>query len=538
MLYDVDLEFRKKVLEKFQELRADLLERKCGFSDGIRIFYNVDTRILEMTEYKPGNTKIIMDGMSLELSVLCFEISERRQVKSYSSLRNILTIYKQQGYCVALDDFGVGFSGFELMYHSEPNIIKIDKHYIKGISTDKKKKLYVAQMTKMAHVEGALVVAKGVETEEDLMVVQQLGCDYVQGFLISKPTTKVKELEHAYIFPIKCQVDQNKQSGTDADLLLRNVENREPMLNTTYVRELLKRFKEQEEITTIPVVDKFNRPVGVIEERKMKKYVYSMYGKEIVEKHPLSRYVSSAPIVDVHQSIEDIIQAFATCSDIDGMLLTRNGEYVGYLSARLLVETIHLKNMESAREENPLTKLPGNNSIASFITDGLGKNSHYRLFTYLDLDNFKPFNDRFGFKVGDKAIAMMADLLKDYAKESGAFIGHIGGDDFFAGVVTADKGKIKSAQRDLWELVDSFGFAVKAFYDKDERKKGSYCAKDRFGEDRCFALLGASIAIVKIGIGSNLTQEELGEMFSKLKKESKSIESHVAVSDIDYHNSL
>ncbi len=528
VLYDFDLALRRKVFMQFSLLKRELFDKKCTFSDAVRLFYNLDNRILDMSDYRPGNTLGMLQEFGLDQSALCLEISEKHQVKSFSALRNLLTIYKQQGYSVALDDFGVGYSGFELMYHSEPNFIKIDKHYIRDIASDKKRRLYVAQMVRMAHVEGAIVVAEGVESVEELSVISQIGCDLVQGFLIAKPTMKLKDLNFIYDSTIAYQSIETKQSGSDAELLQKYIEPRPPVLNTMLVRDLLERFRDDSEVSSVPVVDKFSKPIGIIEEKKMKKYVYSLYGKEIVQKHPLARYVTSVPIVDIYQSISEITHAFASHEDIDGVIVVKNGEYVGYLSARLLLETIHVKNIESAREENPLTKLPGNNAIQNYIQELLVCDNKCKVMVYVDIDNFKPFNDRFGFKIGDKAILMLAYYLKEFAKKSGAFVGHIGGDDFFVAFGVSFGSQTEQSVEALLEAIGSFIFSSKAFYDKDERKKGCYSAKDRFGEERVFSLLGVSTAIISINESKIVTNEELGEMFGSLKKEAKTSKGHVA----------
>lgn len=528
VLYHLDLELRRQVFIKFSHVKNELNDKKCTFTDAIRLFYNIDNRILEMPEYKPGNTKNILNKLGLDQSVLCLEISEKHQIKSFSGLRNLLTIYKQQGYCVALDDFGVGYSGFELMYHSEPNFIKIDKHYIRDIAIDSKRRHYVTQMVRMAHTEGATVIAEGIENSDDLAIVCQIGCDYIQGFLVAKPTTKVAELEFLYELPTINQEIGEKLQSSDASLLLANLEYREPILNTALVKEILDRFKNNSDITSIPVVDKFSKPIGIIEERKMKKFVYSLYGKEIVQKHPLARYVSNVPIIDIHQSLNDITHSFASHEDIDGAIVVKNGEYAGYLSARLLLEVIHQKNIELAREENPLTKLPGNNSIEVYTNTLLSKENIVKVLIYIDLDNFKPFNDRFGFKVGDKAIHMLAHYLKEFSRKNTAFIGHIGGDDFFVGFEAENIIYANDYIDSLKEAVDSFVYSCRAFYDKDERKKGCYHAKDRFGENRVFSLLGASMAIVEIFTDKKITHDELSAIFSALKKEAKHSDSHIA----------
>ena len=84
-----------------------------------------------------------------------------------------------------------------------------------------------------------------------------------------------------------------------------------------------------------------------------------------------------------------------------------------------------------ARDQNPLTKLPGNNSIGDHISASLeAQHPGRHTFVYFDFNDFKPFNDHYGFRQGDRAILLFAEIMQ--RNLPGTFIGHIGGDDFFA----------------------------------------------------------------------------------------------------------
>ena len=130
MLYTVDLWLREKAICKFKNLE---FYHKC------RLFYNIDNRVLHMPDYRPGNTSAILERHGLPPSTVCFELSERHQFECFNSIKTTLTTYKQQGYRIAVDDFGTGFSGLQLLYHAEPDFIKIDRFLIAGIAATEKK---------------------------------------------------------------------------------------------------------------------------------------------------------------------------------------------------------------------------------------------------------------------------------------------------------------------------------------------------------------------------------------------------------------
>ncbi|MDZ7641484.1 MAG: GGDEF domain-containing protein [Desulfurivibrio sp.] len=104
--------------------------------------------------------------------------------------------------------------------------------------------------------------------------------------------------------------------------------------------------------------------------------------------------------------------AFSSQSRLRGILVTDNGRYQGFLNANALLKLLSDKNLEEARNQNPLTRLPGNFLINRFISDALGDLENEYIYVYFDFDNFKPFNDKYGLRQGDRAILMFADILE------------------------------------------------------------------------------------------------------------------------------
>ena len=101
LLYAVDLLLREKAIKKFTQLE------NCGT---IKLFYNLDNRLLDMEDYTTGNTEAMLKASNVDKSALCFEISERHEVtKEGNGIIHILEHYKKEGFQLAIDDFGIGF---------------------------------------------------------------------------------------------------------------------------------------------------------------------------------------------------------------------------------------------------------------------------------------------------------------------------------------------------------------------------------------------------------------------------------------------
>jgi len=155
---------------------------------------------------------------------------------------------------------------------------------------------------------------------------------------------------------------------------------------------------------------------------------------------------------------------------------------------------------KSALDANPLTKLPGNSSIMESIMDKLNKGVNFS-FAYIDIDNFKSYNDKYGFLRGDEVIMMTSRLIAttvyDISKtrrreiEKYVFIGHVGGDDF---VVMSHSGDIIDISN---AVICNFDKIILSFYDNTDKQRGYIESYDRQKKLRRFPVMSLSIAVIE-----------------------------------------
>lgn len=144
---------------------------------------------------------------------------------------------------------------------------------------------------------------------------------------------------------------------------------------------------------------------------------------------------------------------------------------------------------------NPLTGLPGNVSILREAERRLASAVPFAI-AYLDIDNFKPFNDKYGFARGDEVLRMTARVLSNVLGAidgRDVFIGHVGGDDF---IFILPPSLVDRACR---EVLNNFDVIVANFYDDDDRARGAIQSVDRQGRPQEFPLMTCSIAVIDTG---------------------------------------
>ncbi|PJA15165.1 MAG: hypothetical protein COX65_04540 [Elusimicrobia bacterium CG_4_10_14_0_2_um_filter_56_8] len=176
-----------------------------------------------------------------------------------------------------------------------------------------------------------------------------------------------------------------------------------------------------------------------------------------------------------------------------------------------------LKRNKQVLDTNPLSKLPGNPSIQARIEREIQKGGEFAVL-YLDLDNFKAYNDNYGFEAGDRVIKATANLLVKLTiqnENSEDFIGHIGGDDYI--VVTSYAKSEELAKR----ITLAFDEISPSFYNKADRERGCIVSTDRQGNIKKFALLSISIGIVQNHTRPLHSFAQVSNIGTELKKAAK-----------------
>ncbi|MDN5064178.1 GGDEF domain-containing protein [Aliarcobacter butzleri] len=512
-LYELDLQLREKAISKFAKIKQS----------NLKLFYNLDNRIIYNKNYSQGNTAKILKKYNLNKDSICFELSEKGTAIEQNALSTMLQRYKESGYKIAIDDFGIGVSGLKLLYFSEAHIIKLDRFFITNIDQDSKKKLFCSSIIEMAHIMGMQVIAEGIETAKEFYTCKDIGADFIQGYLVQKPTTNIDKIEKIYK-NIYSLISEDKRASQNNFIDEKFIENILSLNVNTSLYDLFLHFKENTKSHFVPITDEFGNFLGIIYESDIKKISYSQYGLSLAQNRTFSstllKYIKPALSVEISWGIDKILEIYNLNSNNSlGIFITSSDKYIGFINLNSLLTLSYKRNIEIATNQNPLTKLPGNNQIEKFIDKSFKKNQKdITHIIYFDFNDFKPFNDIYGFRQGDRAILIFSELLqKRYSKDS--FIAHIGGDDFFVGLKNKDK-------EDVFELTsniqDEFRNSAKNIYSKEDKKNGFIISKDRFNEKRRFELLSVSAAIIEINSKSDISNfDNTLNIVKKASKNSK-----------------
>jgi diguanylate cyclase (GGDEF)-like protein len=483
-----------------------------GQGSPLKLFVNISPAKLMPSEFNPSQLRKLLETNGLKPSNIVIELSERYPTADPSELLKTLSWLQSEGFLIAIDDLGSGYSGLKLWSELKPDFVKIDRHFIRDIQDDLIKREFLKSVVELANRLNCKLIAEGVETIAELRVVSDMGISLVQGFLLGRPkpfaTASLDPLNVQATFTFKPPLQETAGS------LCSDIQ---PITFNETLENALERLQSEPSMFALPVVDD-GKPLGLLHKWRVLETFSTPYGRALYEKYQVTQMLSAdALVVDFDTPLEEVSQQLIeedTHYLKQHFIVTRNERYVGLGSTRALLQKITAKKIEKARYANPLTLLPGNVPIQQELTARTEKKLPFTII-YFDINMFKPLNDQLGYRVGDQIILLLAELLTKSFREKGDFVGHIGGDDFV--VISASTLAVDRANSVQTEFVSQ----TRRFYTNDALRDGFVESEDRNGCFNRFPLVSLTAGIVITDEGDAHTPEQLSDAASDAKKKAK-----------------
>lgn len=513
---DLGLATQLEIAAREASLRAFAAQRLPG-----RLFLNVTPGTLLGEEWTNGQMRSFLAELGIAENRIVIELTENEKITSIPEIHRVLQYFRGRGFQIAIDDLGEGFANLRMWSEVRPEFVKIDRHFIDGIATDRMKFHFVKAMQDLAESCRSSLIAEGIECREDFDCVRSMNIACGQGYFIARPSTTPIGAIPAELLSqmldsrvtLVSQAAGNMATRTARELLMPIA----PVSADTCNEEVFARFEVDPTLDALPVVDG-GQPLGMINRNNMINRYARAFRKELYGRRSCQQFMDSAPlIVDQNATIQELALMLSAAPKhhlLDGFIITGDGRYLGVGSSLDLVATITEMQISAARYANPLTQLPGNVPINEQV-DRLLTGTTAFVVAYIDIDNFKPYNDCFGYRRGDDVILTLAQLLCDHVDGHLDFVGHIGGDDFFLIFQSVDW-----EQRCL-SILESFTERIARMTSSDECPSGGYMAENRRGELVFQVLPTLSIGAVRIGPGEYESHREVAAAASEAKKQAK-----------------
>lgn len=395
------------------------------------LFLNVNPQILSDPDFASGQTRKLLAQKNLKPSDVVLEITERSAIQDFSTFREALGHYRNQGYLIALDDVGAGYSSLQSIAELHPDFLKIDRSLIESININPTKWALLETFSTFSHRIGCRLLAEGVETEAEMRAVIQLGVDYVQGYFVSRPSFKREKINPLSLELVK---ERHTVKINDSNTILSLVEPLPLFAQESSVRVVDEYFRSHPNIWFIGIGEQ-KRIVGVIIRDKFYSSLGTRYGVSLYSERPITILMDSNPLMIEDNTPIEVASSLAMSRPdaqlYDGLIVIHQQMAVGMINVASLIKALSATQIKIAQGANPLTGLPGNIMIEQAIQKRINNGKPFTLI-YADLNHFKYYNDSFGFQKGDLVISLMGDILLSAANfdPHTPFVGHIGGDDF------------------------------------------------------------------------------------------------------------
>lgn len=511
-LWELELLCRIKALENISKLKTNF-----------NIFINVDPHIIDDEKFKKGFTKDFLNEFNISSENIVFEITEKNSVVDIRSFKKIIDNYKDQGYRIAIDDAGSGYSGLKLITEIHPHYIKLDMHLIRDIDKDGLKYALIKTFYDFCQVTDIKLIAEGIETENELNSLIEIGIDYGQGYLIQKPAEKLADIDIRLTDHIlsrngrKKELYLNKPTAVFVGDICRKGLSVSSSCTGSNILDI---FNNNPSLLGIPVVND-NKLTGLIMKDKFFAKLGTQYGFALYVNRSVTILMDNRPLtVDYETTIDNVSKMAMARSEenlYDYIVVTKDSKYYGIVTVKDLLEKTTELEVNYARHLNPLSGLPGNMLIEQKLVSILIENKPFTIL-YMDINDFKIYNDVYGFEKGDRVLQYLAEILINCVSmeyPGNNFIGHIGGDDF---IIIVPNYEVEALCK---RILHTFENGRLTFYSSEDIEKGFIVNINRHGEEENFGLIGMSIAGVCNKNRNFKDIYEITEYSSKIKKKCK-----------------
>lgn len=517
---------RHKLLLALEHVcREAAIQQARMLAPGQQLFLNVTPEVINDPEFRNGRTKQVVLHHGLIPEQVAFEITERTAISDFGNFTRALHHYRRQGYCIAVDDAGAGYSSLQAIAELYPDFIKLDMSIVRDIHNNPFKIAILEALVNLAAAMNSKIIAEGVETEDELITVMKLGVGYAQGYLLARPANPPAPVSPAAVglirkFRQKEAGRRARESGTALGRVIGEIIEHVPTVHPETTAEQVEAKFAASSVRGVVVVQS-NKPVGLVMKNRLYFHLGSYYGVSLYHKRPVELVMDAAPLIvsaDLPlEAVSKIAMSREEPNLYDLIIVVRDGVYAGVVSIMNLLKNITELQVLCAHNSNPLTGLPGNLMIEEKLRCLLTNTVKFAVL-YVDLNNFKAYNDKYGFERGDHVLLMTAETLSRALAREGQgedFLGHIGGDDF---IIITSPDRAANIARAIIEIFDK---EIRTAYSPEDLERGYIQVKNRRGVPEKFPVTSISVAGVSNQYRSFTNYWEIPEVAAELKKAAK-----------------
>ena len=483
-----------------------------------KLFVNIaasDLNLLDSPDSPIGYT-LVRHAHEIDIVL---EVSEKHPLHNYQRIREVADYCRHKGLQLAIDDLGSGYSGLRTWAEIRPDYVKVDMHFIRDIHKESVKREFVHSIYEISRGLDCQVIAEGIENTQELDTLRNLGLKLGQGFLLNPPAaTPLRELaELAQKLDSPSITPMRQLKTRPADTVAELVQKAASLSPEVAAEDVNDIFIRRTDISSIPIVEN-GRAVGLISRSQVQELFSGRFSHQLYGRKPVGDFMDRhAVIVDGEMRLEEVSQRITENDNTDlnnDFIVTRNNLYIGVGKVNDLLRRITDYQIRYARYSNPLTLLPGNVPIYEWIDQLLNQSEAFKL-AYIDLNNFKPFNDTYSYSRGDEVLTTLGDIITGAVQPDVDLVGHVGGDDFVILFRSEDW------RQRCESIFQHFDHEKKRFYSPEALSEGGIWGENRQGEQSFFGLLTIAIGVINPDPERCCSHHDVARLASEAKRQAK-----------------
>jgi len=511
-------------LELEQHCLKKAFQARSSQALGSQLFVNLSAYTLVTLTEQLGASGIVN---SLRLVVvppaaLVIEITEHDHITDLKTLIKAVAVLRNHGIQLALDDFGNGHSNLRLWAELRPEIVKIDKYFVKDSPSDAVKVQMLRGLMRFAETFGTTVVAEGIETAEELKVVRDLGIELGQGYFLGRPQAVAAQSlsapARAVINSAEIAVLPERTRASDADFRVERLAKRVPPLDKNQtIDDVARLFASDDSLAALAVVAD-GKALGLLNRQGFMNQYAKPFFREIYGRKPCLLFANTSPLMlDKHAGPRRPDRG----PDIARPALPERG--LRRHRRRLLLRTWHRRAACPSRDRGahgggaarqpadfPARQHPHHRAHPATALQRLGLRGVLRRS-----ERLQALQDHYGYWRDDEMIRLQARSIVSRCDPRRDFVGHVGGDDF-----------VVLFQSEDWldrceQTIARFNEKAVALFDAEAKERGGIAGEDRHGVMRFFKFTTLSIGAVRVRSGQFSRPEQVASAAATAKHKAK-----------------
>lgn len=404
------------------------------------LFINMEAEGLAYLELCERSLAQCARDHGLSPASIVIEITERQAVDDFPRLLHAIAQLREQGFKIAIDDVGAGYSSLSAIAELRPEFIKVDKELVRHIDVKGPNRALLAALAQYAQQIGTLVLAEGAETRAELTALSDLGVTFVQGYALGKPSDDLRGVPRELREFLRQRARQRQLPLLGRPIAIGGLARAGYTVPPdTPLVEVARRFARDISLTSAVVVEE-GYARGLVRRDQLGHALDMASAANVTALLPaetVAQWMHTEMLcVEEETPIQEVARQVMTRTDIsldaDIVIVRREGHFQGVLPARALLESVLSAQERTQRYTNSLTGLPGRVGLEQALEERLAARGPLAVLR-ADITGLAAFNRSYSLETGDRVIRALARLLQEVSTQCGRpddFLAHLEGDDF------------------------------------------------------------------------------------------------------------